>query len=74
MNWKILNLPPLNLWNYPKHPDLSYHKEAVETEAYWVEYSKMEISKSLDRIEHHKRMIKEKSFIYYCRTGVFPDE
>lgn len=74
IEWKLINLPPLNLWNYPKQPDLSNHKAAINGEQDWISYCEMDISKSKDNIEHHKRMIKEKSFIYYLRSGRFPDE
>ena len=74
IEWKDLKLPALNLWNYPKQPDIKHHIKAIEWNEYLIKQDKEYIGLSKLKIDIHKQMIKDKNFIYYLRSGRFIDD
>lgn len=63
------SLPPLNLWNWPRQPDIEYHQRVIDGEKKWLKQIAVDERRVLSRIEHHEKQIKEKSWLYYLRTG-----
>jgi hypothetical protein len=77
ITWPSLFFGPINLWNCPRQEELreilrlKHFKQVAYTDAVRAQ-STADLHKL--RAQRYEQQIKEREFLYYLRSGRFPDE
>jgi hypothetical protein len=70
IKWPDMVFPAINLWNCPRQEELNTI-DAMKDVAYYHDVASNVHRFNADMIE---AAIKEREFLYYLRSGRFPDE
>lgn len=87
INWPDLKLPPINLWSVPRQNNVNEEIKALQLNISQMKTikrkAKIRIEHQKDMLDMYERIelnaeqklkeLKELEFIYYCRTGRFPE-
>jgi hypothetical protein len=69
ITWPSLVFPAINLWNCPRQDELNKIKMLKAL----VYVDKVDIKLRQGNIKHIEAAIKEREFLYYLRSGRFPE-
>jgi len=67
-----MKFPPINLWSKPRQPDLEQEMEELRVEVSKFKHGDSTKQMYLSLLAAER--LQELEFIYYCRTGRFPNE
>ena len=77
MSWPEFRLPPINLWSLPKQNkdlvDISGLKDVKFILSQQINRGEFLVKEKTFQVELLDKAIKQREFIYYTRTGRFPE-